>query len=492
MENTGQQPPVQLPESLEKTKTTKISYTKPEHWTLPTNTESSNPTRPKIQRTRQTGTPTMTSAEQKLEMQKRLFKNSKKISENDKKWLDKFLDFLDLRRSKSPYTQEKYLRWLRIILENNNFQAHLVNKYHENGELKQINQNLVKDIQNSKYHQKENGEYAKRSKDDQWYTWKRVMEKHEIGTETALNHIPTNTSFSQDNSKCDVQANTSPEDLPTPEDMKKFLQAIPAVSNDKGSLRNICIPLLIYDIGTRVGETLPIQMKQVRINGNRLKIKVNGNKKAEDRTIEVFQGRKTLIDYIEQHPERNDPEAYLFPKTYYNDFHSAISRKQVVKKFRQARNHADLDFKLYGEPFHIFRKAMTTYYVVNDILSWEEVCKRQGKKPDSTMPTYLKMAMQDVDSTAAEGFGLDTETRENDHRMKQPALLPQECRSCGKENRCINETCSSCGTELPENTLPKGENFETSEEDLQVERLKGQLLENLKLAEDLGINTDEL
>lgn len=108
------------------------------------------------------------------------------------------------------------------------------------------------------------------------------------------------------------------------------------------------------------------------------------------------------------------------------------------------------------------------------------------------MPTYLKMAMQDVDSTAAEGFGLDTETRENDHRMKQPALLPQECRSCGKENRCINETCSSCGTELPENTLPKGENFETSEEDLQVERLKGQLLENLKLAEDLGINTDEL
>lgn len=408
----------------------------------------------------------MSSEEQKLEARIKHFKESEEISQSDKDFIDKFTGFLDRKGASSPHTKEKYLRWLQYILEHNeNLKASTLDQLSKD-ELKQVNQEIVQQIQDSAY-KTGDGDYAKKSKDDQWYAWKRVMESQGISTKSGKEYIPEGTSFTTDKSKADIQADTGPEDLPTPRQMTDFLKGLENVSHEKNKLRNICIPLLIWDLGTRYGETVEIQMKQVTVQGDRVKINVEGNKGSDNRTVEVFQGRKTLRDYIENHPGKNKPEAYLFPRLYHNDVYTSVSRRALTgsrPKFKQARDSMDLDFKLRGEPFHIFRKAMTTYYVVNDILSWEEVCTRQGKKADSTMPTYLKMAMQDIDSTAAEGFGLDTENREHEHRMKAPALLPRECKNCGKENRCYKDTCHSCGIELPEGDMPSSEMIEDEEE----------------------------
>ncbi|MFB6200151.1 MAG: hypothetical protein ABEJ83_04680, partial [Candidatus Nanohaloarchaea archaeon] len=189
----------------------------------------------------------------------------------------------------------------------------------------------------------------------------------------------------------------------------------------------------------------------------------------------------------------NDPEAYLFPPSKNNQhhdeesrFYTFSSRSPIRRKIHQARRKAELDLKTENEPFHIFRKAMTTFYVVNEVLSWEQVCERQGKSPDGTMPTYLKMAMQDIDSSAAEGFGLDKEKREMEHRMKASALLPRKCRECGTENQCINEVCSDCGKELPEAEMPDGEAFE-DEEPVDQESV-GILRE---MAEEMGMTVEE-
>jgi len=100
---------------------------------------------------------------------------------------------------------------------------------------------------------------------------------------------------------------------------------------------------------------------------------------------------------------------------------------------------------------------MSTFYVVNDVLDWEEVCERQGKKPDNTMDDYLKQSLSDVDSKAATGFGLDNEEvdRSSDNRMTDPGLLPRKCRDCETLNRCYYEVCQSCGSELPESSMPQ-------------------------------------
>jgi len=189
---------------------------------------------------------------------------------------------------------------------------------------------------------------------------------------------------------------------------------------------------------------------------------------------------------LEQHGKKEDGEAFLFPNTYFNEWYTPIQQDNFKEKAKQAVKAADLDFKVFGEPNHIFRKAMSTYYVVNDILSWPEVCERQGKAPDNTMPDYLKMALNDLDAKAAKGFGLSDEGRESEHRMIGRGLLPQECRGCGRLNHCYRENCSYCGGELEHNQMPKG----TGEGELDSERTK--LLAKIELLEDRINSLEEM
>lgn len=426
----------------------------------------------------------------------RLEKRLEKIRESDLPEPDKeFLlnDYLNYQKragAEKQSTQERYLRRLKKILEQKEISIPEIKEMSEE-ELKEFNHELVDEIQDSKF-KKQSGDLSKRNKRGYWNVWKRALETLGKSTEKRKDYIPNKVQFSTDRSKVQGRVNTSPQDLPTPGQMKTFLRKMKEISQLTG-LRNQALLLLIWDTGARAEEALTIQMKHVSVQQDRLKVKIQGNKRSSDRRVEIFQGRKLLVDYIQQHPKKNDPEAYLFPPSKNNQhhdeesrFYTFSSRSPIRRKIHQARRKAELDFKTENEPFHIFRKAMTTFYVVNEVLSWEQVCERQGKSPDGTMPTYLKMAMQDIDSSAAEGFGLDKEKREMEHRMKAPALLPRQCRSCGVENRCIKEICQDCGKELPEGDMPQGEAFE-KEEPMEEESV-GILRE---MAEEMGMTVEE-
>lgn len=384
--------------------------------------------------------------------------------------------------AKKKNTQEIYLRRLTKILEIEELNIQHIQAL-DQPELKELNNKIVENIQESKYKTRK-GEHSVRTKRGFWGSWKRMLQTIGMDTGEYQGYMPKNVSFSSKRSQVAKKKVTTPDDLPNSEQVKKFLKTLGELSSEGTALRNQALIGLIWDTGARIGEVIEddeletIKMKQVRVEGDRLHIKVKGNKnksekerEASDRNVEVFQCRRLLLDYIEQHPKSNDPEAFLFPPAKNNQhheddsrFYTATSKGPIRRKIHQTRRKAELEFKTRREPFHIFRKGMITYYVMNDILSWEKVCERTGKDPSATMPIYLKMAMEDINATAAEGFGLDTEVRETEHRMIGPALLPKKCESCETENRCYNDTCSSCGTALPENELPKGEAFEEKEE----------------------------
>jgi hypothetical protein len=194
-------------------------------------------------------------------------------------------------------------------------------------------------------------------------------------------------------------------------------------------------------------------MKDVDIQSNRVRIYINGNKGSGSDWVTLWQTEQLFREYIQQHPDTDNPEAYVFPQTYYNNSEKPINQRTLKKKMLQAKTRADLDFKTRGEPFHIFRKASSTFYVVNNIISWSEVCKRQRKKEDSTKPDYILRAMEDVDQSMAEGLGLETHDQPQGRMHGQP-LMPKKCESCDTVNNCLKDSCSSCQTTLPENTLP--------------------------------------
>lgn len=407
-----------------------------------------------------------------FEQNRERFENSEIICQECKNWELQYRNHLNTAYSLSDHTKAKMYARLTRVLENETYCASKINEYHEEDRLEKINLQIISSIQNSDY--KKSGQYAKRTKKDMWLSWKRAIETHSISIEDHKEWMPK-VSFSSDREKVDTQADTKPGDLPNEKQMRNFLKALGAISRSNVAKRNQAFILFLWDTGARWGEARQVKLKDVEINGKELAVRVPGNKSSDDRVNHIFQGGKLLREYYQNH--QGGPDDYLFCNIHEQDYSSPLSRQYMTRKLFEAKSHADLDFKLKGEPFHIFRKAMTTYYYVNDLGSWEDICNRQGKKGDSTKPDYLKLLDQDVNERIAENIGRDLGSDSRDNRMIGPMLEPRKCIECGNTSYCFYDVCSNCGTELPESDLPKGNVIDRKE--LDVERTKRKVLEDL-------------
>jgi len=452
----------------------------------------------------------MSDDDYRLEKRKEKIKENTDLSEETRDFLiNDYLNEVQRSGADKESTQEMYLRRTGRMLVQEELEINKLQKLDEE-ELSELNNEIVDKVQDSEYKQRK-GEHSVRTKRGFWGSWKRLLEALNYDTGEYQGYMPSNVSFSSERSKVDKKKKTTARDLPDPGQVKQFLKTLGEISKEGTQLRNQALVGLIWDTGPRIGEVIEddqlktIQMSQVHVSGDRIHIKFEPNKnKTEEerekteRRVEVFQCRKLLQEYIEQHPKRNDPDAFLFPPSKNNDqyhnhgsrFYTSASKSPLRRKIHQAKRKSSLEFKTRNEPFHIFRKGMITYYVMNNILSWEKVCERTGKDPSATMPTYLKMAMSDINAQAAEGFGLDRETRQEEHRMIGPPLLPRQCKHCETENKCFKETCTSCGTTLPEAEMPK--NLETKEEDPEEKLLNSdvdvkELQEQVRKLKEAGL-----
>lgn len=412
----------------------------------------------------------MRSASDVLEQAISTVEKSEGLKQEEKKLLKNELvhELRSAENISSGYTLKKHVSKLRRISEENP-EINL----HNLKATKKLNKKIRNQIQASKF-KRGNGEFSKRNKRDYWIAWKYLL-KHIHGIDPENEKVPGYKPSSNEDEVA-KQADTRPEDLPNRKDMKQLLNSLESVSHGKIAKRNTAFFLFLWDTGARKGEALKTKIKHVSVHDNVVKVEVQGNKQSKDRKIRVFQGEEYLRQYIKSHPAKDDGEAYLFPKLYNEDYRSHMSDSALKKKLVQARSTADLSFKIWGEPFHIFRKAMTTYYRTNNILSWEEICERQGKKVDSTKPDYLLQAISDVDASAAEGFGIAEQRNGDKKRMKGDPLLPVNCTTCERRNHSLRENCVQCGTELPESEMPKGDVMD-QEDQVGIDKQKLEKLE---------------
>ena len=383
-------------------------------------------------------------------------KDETQIQEQEKNFIfQEYMPFLERKGVNSDGTKANYLQSLYHLTKES---GENINELAELSEqrLEDLNNDIVDQIQANKF-KKQSGGLTKRRKKHFWTTWRRIMEVQNIDVRPYNDYIPE-TDFSV-NDKVVRQADTRPEDIPTPDQVKEFVKKLGEQSEHGCSLRNQALIMLLWDKGPRIGEALSLKMKHVSVEGKKVKINFDNqvtNKRSKDREVLVLQGRKLLKDYIQKHEMRDQDEALLFPKVKSAEYFSELSKKPLRRKIHRAAK--DISFKTDGEPFHIFRKGYYTSQVANEWASWEETCSMTGKKDDGTKPEYLKLALQDVNASTAGKIGADIEIKEEDgsSRMDQPPLLPKDCPSCGKKNQCIQEVCAYCGTELPESKMPKG------------------------------------
>jgi site-specific recombinase XerD len=424
----------------------------------------------------------------KLESRKERIQDNPDITEEDKEHVEDFLKTVKRYGAKSSDTQEAYLRFFEHVLEKKDFTLEEIREMTEE-ELSRLNNEIVDDIQDS-YFKRKTGDLTKRVKNHQWTAWQRILQTLNISTEKYEKHMPGKVKFSTDKAKADVQADTKPEDLPTPKEMRRFLKKMEQISEPQVADRNVALIMVMWSIGPRIGEALNITMDQVTVNGKIPLIEIEGNKNSKDRPVKVGQGWKTLKEWISSHPKPRDKDAYLFYKKKNGSVYESLSKQPLRRKIKMAHRKSSVDFKTYGEPSHIFRKGYVTASIVNGWETWEEICETQGKKTSSTKPTYLKLGMSDVNASRLENLGVEDmeEDAGDGHRMKGRPLTPMKCPDCGYLNRCFRNTCSGCGYSLQPEELPDNlENEFNPDEELQ-ERLENRdidLEEMKEMAEKL-------
>lgn len=438
---------------------------------------------------------------ERLESAVQRIQNHEEISEENKELAENYLNWLKIGDKRSDGRLFKYAICLKKILEHNLEKD--FSTIDTSDQWKKQVQEILLDIQNSRYY---HSDWAESTKEDYYKVVLDLIEFNEVSSkprETRL--IPSDFSaYGNRKKKGSGKGHTDPSDIPTPEEAKKFMRKIEDQGKPVINLRNNAMLAVMWDTGARIGEVTQTQLKHVTIRNGQVWINIQGNKQSADREIRMFQGAKTLKDwYTQGHPisePSQHPDAYLFPAMWpktspEKPLNYETFTKKVVKKIHsQLHSNGEVNCRIKGETNHIWRKANTTFYIVNEWATYDKVLQRHGKSiANPTLPEYLRMMQSDVDQAIAENIGIDHTqkkgggeegeefTHETARSMKDGDLLPKNCTECGELNRCYKETCQSCGTELPEAEMPDNMDAVTEEElvenhvDIQARLLEMQL-----------------
>jgi len=186
--------------------------------------------------------------------------------------------------------------------------------------------------------------------------------------------------------------------------------------------------------GCRVGEFIPLKI------GNCIKdplgIRVETIGKTGHRTFRLIESVPFLNQWLEEHPNGDDKDAYLWitkPIEKPEDLNNFKVR--YLRRLRKLCKELGINKYIW---FHLGRHSRVTI-LLKDRVPGKIIHKQFGWAPDSQMLSrYTHLADKDVDNALAERLGINNGAKENEKRV--------QCRICKYFNNPTNtELCSNCG-----------------------------------------------
>ena len=202
------------------------------------------------------------------------------------------------------------------------------------------------------------------------------------------------------------------------------------------NLRDKALVALLYDAGGRIGEILPMKLKQVENMKNIIRITISG--KTGTRTLLLDFSIYHVRQWINAHPDRNNPEAYLW--CYINDEHDGrkeghVEYSAILKKLKSIAKKAGINKKIYP---HAFRHSSVT----RDAEHFSEALNKNkhGWTPNSNMLSrYSHITSANLEKAQMEKRGLT------------PVTIKKElntCSNCHEANPYDFIHCGRCGNPL--------------------------------------------
>jgi len=222
---------------------------------------------------------------------------------------------------------------------------------------------------------------------------------------------------------------TLPEELLTPSDIEKLASA-------STNLRDKAFVLALYESGARIGEFLPIKIKQIEFDKHGALLTLHG--KTGSRKIRLITSVPALIQWLDSHPYKSDKEAFVWIKMKVNDGNEMITYAEACKILRELAKKANLNKPV--NPHH-FRHSRATELAKH--LTEAQLCEYMGWVQGSDeASTYVHLSQRDIESAILKMHGIKVEEE------REVEFKPIVCPRCRRENSPGSKFCSLCGLAL--------------------------------------------
>jgi site-specific recombinase XerD len=210
-------------------------------------------------------------------------------------------------------------------------------------------------------------------------------------------------------------------DLLEPADVKKLIAATPDLRLK--ALVNVC-----YECGLRVGEVLQMHVRDVNVQEQYAALTVSG--KTGPRQAYSIESLPLLAAWLDQHPDRNNPDAWLW-----TDDTKPLTYDAARFKLQECRRKAKISKRVF---WHLFRHSSAT----NNAELGEPMLRNvYGWSKNSNEPsTYIHLSREAVKKALLQKAGVQQKTE------AEPKVIM--CPRCKCPNEPTATLCVKCKSVL--------------------------------------------
>lgn len=251
--------------------------------------------------------------------------------------------------------------------------------------------------------------------------------------------------------------NKLPEELLTEEEVMKLIEATPHT-------RDKALVAVLWDGGLRIGEAASLKIKNVRFDKYGGILIVRG--KTDWRRVRIVFSIPYLMNWIEEHPLREDPEAPLWVTLGIGGKIKPMTYSLIRKQLKTMARKAGIKKRIHA---HLFRHSRATYMANH--LTEAQMNEYFGWVQGSRMPSiYIHLSGRDVDKAVLKAHGIITEEEES--RPK-----PKKCVRCKQINPPAAIFCFRCGAALDLKAA------------IEVEEIKSRIKEEVEIEDKIILKT---
>jgi site-specific recombinase XerD len=245
--------------------------------------------------------------------------------------------------------------------------------------------------------------------------------------------------------------NKLPEDLLTQEEIRDMIKAA-------DNPRDKALLFVLYESGCRFSELMYLKLKNIQFDKYGAQIAVSG--KTGSRRIRLIMACDYLRYWIENHPDRANPEAPLWVSMANANKGTILKYACVRKRICEIAGRAGIKKKVNP---HNFRHSRATHLASK--LKTAQLCIMFGWAQHSRMPsTYIHLSGEDVDDALLKMHGL----------KKDEEGETISCPRCHKPHPTTANYCNDCGMPFNVRVFAEADNERDRYDDMMSKLLENE------------------